>query len=388
MEPVILHLNVVGFGVAVERLCDPGLRRRPVLIAPPISGARVLDMSDEAWRDGVRKHMSLARARRRCPRAVVLPPDPERYRKAMALCLRQARAFSPRVEQAPGLGHLFLDVSGTHRLFGPPPDTGWRLRKILRQNPGLNPVWAVAPNRLLARVAGRLVKPAGEYVIAAGEEAEFLDPLDLSLLPGLGERTLLRLREAGLRTIGQAARLHRRDLFLLCGRARETLYQNLRGLDPEPARDHHRDTPLRCHFSSLLPADSNRDQQVRAVLHELTHQAGRWLRGRGLGCRRLVLILEHGDRVRVRRTVRRREPVDTDRQLLAMADQALTAAWRRRVRIRRLSLSCDLLLRPRHQLSLFAALESEHRKNQSLDRALDHIQTRFGDRIIGRGAAA
>ena len=177
MERVILHLNIADFPVAVERLLDRTLRTRALVIAEPTARAVVYDMSDEAYADGVRKGMVLALARRRCPAALVLPPRPELYRRALGRCLEHALHYTPLVEPAGGQGHLYLDVSGTQRLFGQPADIGWRLRTTLRQDLGLDPIWSVAPNKLLAKVASRLVKPCGEYLVAGGAETAFLAPL-------------------------------------------------------------------------------------------------------------------------------------------------------------------------------------------------------------------
>jgi len=386
MESVILHINIVGFCAAVERLRSPDLRNRPLIVAPQRSRSRVWDMCQAAWQEGVQKAMPLARALRRCPGAVVVDPEPDLYHRAMQRCLEQARRFSPRVEQAPGRGHLFLDITGTHRLFGPPPDVGWRLRKALRSDPGLDPVWSVAPNRLLARVAGRLVKPAGEYLVAAGEEAEFLAPLGLELLPGIGRVTCQKLREAGIRTIGQAVRLSRQDLFVLCGREGERLYPCLRGLDPWPVNresEPARRTVVRIGLSMV--EDSNRLQTVRAAVRELSGRAGRRLRYLGLACGSLRLELEYSDRTRSRRTVSARQPVDMDQDLAEMAGRALGAAWRRRVRIRRLTLECDRLVTPVRQLSLFDGINARAQKNKMLDCALDVLHEKYGSAVIRRG---
>ena len=172
MERSVIHLNVADFAVAVERAVDRRLQRRPLVIAPEGAvRAVVYDMSEEAYQAGVRKGMALGRARRLCPTAAILPPHPARYVQAMQTLVRQARPYSPLVEPGIGDGHLFVDVTGTGRLFGPPADVAWRLRRQAREALGLAPVWSVAANKLVAKVATRLVKPGGECVVAPGNEA-------------------------------------------------------------------------------------------------------------------------------------------------------------------------------------------------------------------------
>lgn len=178
MERAIIHLNVADFAVAVERGIDRRLDGRPVIIAPAgAARAVVYDMSEEAFRAGVRKGLTLSRAVRLCRDACVLSPRPERYEQAMRALLEHALPCSPRVEAGEHDGHLFIDATGTGRLFGPAVDLAWRLQRRIRAELGLSPIWSVAPNKLVAKVATRLVKPEGEYIVAAGEEEPFLAPL-------------------------------------------------------------------------------------------------------------------------------------------------------------------------------------------------------------------
>jgi len=212
-ERSIIHLNVADFAVAVERTLDYRLRKRPVIIAPEGAvRAAVYDMSDEAYQQGVRKGMSLRRALRYCRDAAVLPPHSDRYERAMTQFLKHVSSYSPLIEMTDHKGHLFIDATGTGKLFGPPPDVAWRIRKTVRADMGFDPIWSVASNKLVAKVATRLVKPTGEYIVRAGDEAAFLKPLPLYLIPGIEPSDLKRLREFNLTRAGQVADLRRRRL--------------------------------------------------------------------------------------------------------------------------------------------------------------------------------
>ncbi|MBW2564129.1 MAG: DNA polymerase, partial [Deltaproteobacteria bacterium] len=168
-ERSIIHLNVADFAVAVERVVDSRLRDCPVIIAPEGAvRAAVYDMSEEAYKNGVRKKMALRRALRYCPDAAVLPPHPDRYERAMAQFIKHLLPYSPLVEIADHNGHLFLDATGTGKMFGPTPDVAWRIRKAVRTDMGFDPIWSVASNKLVAKVATRIVKPTGEYIVGAG----------------------------------------------------------------------------------------------------------------------------------------------------------------------------------------------------------------------------
>lgn len=121
-ERAVLHLNAADFAVAVERVVDSSLCTRPVIVAPLQSARAVVhDMSEEAYSEGVRKGMLLREAVRRCRSAQVLPLRLDVYRKAMSVFVTEAREYTPILESGAEDGHLFLDVTGTYRLFGTPP---------------------------------------------------------------------------------------------------------------------------------------------------------------------------------------------------------------------------------------------------------------------------
>jgi len=383
-ERTIIHLNIADFSVAVERLKDNSLRDRPLIIAPQVARATVYDMSEEAYQDGVRKGMSLIDARRRCRQAHVLPPRPELYEKAIQGCIRRVLPFSPQVERAHGQGHLYLDVTGSHRLFGPPPDIGWRIRKILRKDLGLDPIWSIGPNKLIAKVASRLVKPCGEYIVAQGEERAFLAPLPLALLPTLRPRQYTRLREVGLARIGQAAALSRQELRVLCGRRADVLYNSLHGIDPTPVSA-PANNKRRFFFRQYLAQDSNREEVIRPVVVLLARQAGYGLRRQKLACRKINIQLLYSDGMSCERQAAGKIPVFLDQDLEQMAITALFRCWRRRVRIRSVSLCCRDIFPQVHQLSLFHNVNQNNRKNNALNKTIDKIHELFGREKLCRG---
>ncbi|MBV5317820.1 MAG: hypothetical protein JZU50_08415 [Desulfobulbaceae bacterium] len=384
MERTIIHLNIADFSVAVERLLDPGLRSKPLIIAEPSARAVVYDMSDEAYGEGVRKGMQLSMARHRCRNALVLPPRPEQYRKALGRCITHALHYTPLVERSSGNGHLYLDVTGTHRLFGPPPDIGWRLRNTLRRDLGFDPIWSVAPNKLVAKVASRLVKPCGEYIVGGGEEIPFLAPLPLVLLPGIAMVDLHRLQQVNIRKVHQAAALSVQELSVLCDHRARLLYQTLRGIDPTPV--HPGTAPgAGCTLHHTFAPDTNQEALVRAALTTLVQQAGYGLRQQQLGCRRVAVSLLYTDGVEVIRQAVTNLPASDDPALEQLALTALYRSWHRRVRLRQIALACSKLQHPVQQLSLFAAIDPRQQKNQRLSEAFDAIHQRCGSGMIYRG---
>jgi DNA polymerase-4 len=378
MERAIIHLNVADFAVAVERALDRRLENRPVIIAPAgAARAAVYDMSEEAYRAGVRKEMSLPTALRRCRDAQVLPPHLDRYTQAMSALLKEALPYSPLIEPGEKDGHLFLDVTGTRRLFGPPINVAWRLQKRIKAELSLTPIWSVAPNKLVAKVATRIVKPVGEYIVGAGEEATFLSPLPLFLLPGIERNDLLQLRALNLTRAAEVAALSPAELAIPFGNRARLIYETVRGIDPSPVRPLAEKSP-RIVIDHTFGTDTHDPAVMSGTLYALVEEAGRELRQQRLAARRIGVFIDYTDGIQQVRSTALRPASANDITLFRAAQSALHAAWIRRVRVRHLRLVCDRLTFPPAQLSLFAADRNAEKKRNALVATLDAVRGRFG----------
>jgi DNA polymerase-4 len=384
-ERSIIHLNVADFAVAVERGVDRRLQKCPVIIAPEGAvRATVYDMSDEAYQSGVRKGMALRRALRYCHDAAVLPPHTDRYERAMAKLLKCALPFSPRIEMTDHKGHLFIDATGTGKLFGPPPDLAVRIRECIRTDLGFDPIWSVASNKLLAKVASRMVKPTGEYIVKAGDEVAFLKPLPIHLVPGIEQDDLKRLWEFNLTRVGQVSRLSLEQLEVVFGGRSLGLYEAVRGIDPSPVFPVGWNRPI-VSTAHAFGNDTNDVAVLESALYRLIEKAGAKLRKRRLAARRIGIFLDYSDGGRIARQAAIKPATATDGHLFTAATLALKRAWTRRIRIRNLRLVCDRLTFPPAQRALFAEDEKSHRVRDNLVAALDAIRHRFGSDAIHVG---
>jgi DNA polymerase-4 len=385
MDRSIIHINVADFAVAVERVLDRRLGGRPVIIAPQgAARAVVYDMSEEAFQSGVRKHMPLGRALRRCRDARVLHPRPERYRQAMGRMLKAALPYSPLIEPGDDDGHLFVDASGSSRLLGPPVDVAWRLGRHIRKDMGLAPIWTLAANKLVAKTASRLVKPLGEYIVDPGDEAAFLAPLPLFLIPGIEAVDLARLNDFNITRVCEAGRLTADQLHTLFGRRGTVIQDRLQGVDPSPVRPVDQPLPKITH-SLEFGDDTNRRGQVERGLYRLVERSGRQLRQQSLAARRIALVLEHTDGLRRIRQTAARPATANDFTLFAHARRVLDLAWTRRVRLRRITLICDRLTYPPAQRLLFPSERRRMEKQDRLVTAMDRIRRRFGPQAVNVG---
>ena len=383
-ERAVLHFNVADFAVAVERVEDCRLRTRPLIIAP-LQAARavVYDMSEETYREGVRKGMPLRQATRICRGATVLPPRTGLYQKAMQAFLKELQGYSPLIECGQADGHFFADVTGTHRLYGPAPDIGWRVRRRARAGLGINPIWTLGPSKLVAKVASRLVKPVGEYIVNPGEEEAFLAPLPVGVLPGLTGRELQQLRDFRLCTIGAVASLSRHQLMVPFGSRCDYLHDISRGIDDSVVSSPMAAASI--DFQHLFAGDSNDREEVEGVVASLVSRAGSSLRGRRQVARRVGIQLSYSDGRHVARHASCRVPTSGDFHLHKLALAALERAWTRRTRIRSCRLVCDQLQRQSPQLLLFPEPEGPDLRQKKVLAAMDALRHRFGHQVVGVG---
>jgi len=386
MDRAVIHLNVADFAVAVERVVDSRLKNRPVIIAPEgAARSAVYDMSNEAFLDGVRKGMALRQALRICKDAFVRPPHQDRYERAMKALFKHTLPYSPLIETGEGDGHIFMDVTASRRLFGPPMDVAWRLRNKIRKDLGLDPIWSVAPNKLVAKVATRLVKPTGEYIVAAGEEENFLAPLPVYFIPGIEKDDLLRLSEFDFTKVSQVVSLSMKQLQVLFGNRSRFLYETVRGIDFSPVLPAEKSV-ARILLDHEFGDDTNDIAKVESVLYRLVEKSGKQLRHRHLAARCLVLVIDYSDGLRCIRQKKADPATANDMALFDLAREVLGLAWFRRVRIRHMRLICDrLIFPPAHQLEIFLQSFEKNRRRISLMESIDSIRSRFGNHAIRVG---
>lgn len=379
-ERSILHLNVADFSVAVEQVADSSLKGKPVIISHSgASRAIVHDMSEEAFRDGVRKGMPLTQAMRRSRRAQILPPRFELYRRAMSSFTKEACNFSPLVENGTDDGHLYIDLTGTHKLFGPPPDVGLRLQREIRNRLSIHPIWTYSSNKLVAKVASRLVKPVGEYIVPPGEEAAFLAPLSTSLLPGLYKKELEKLKEFNLTTIGSLASMTSTQLCIPFGKRASQIYEMSRGVDLTPVQQGNV-VAKAFHLQHYFVEDTNDKEEIESTVFFLVSALTKKLRNKGLAARRVGVWVSYSDGITSVRNATDKQATSRESQIKILAHEALRRAWMRRVRIRNIQLSCDLFQKESRQLSLFdhPVQKMQEKREEKVVTAMDVIRKKFG----------
>ncbi len=388
---IIAHVDMDAFYAAIEQRDNPQYRGLPVVVgAAPGGRGVVAAASYEARRFGIRSAMPSGEAAARCPHAVFLPGDMEKYRAVSRQLFDLLDTFTPQVEPV-AVDEAFLDLTGC-----PVPreeggtggsagldvfDAGLviarairaRIRDVLHLPVSLG----VAPNKFLAKVATELGKPDGLRGIRPEEVDAVLEPLPVSILWGVGEETRQRLRAHGITTVGTLRRTSTSALRASLGFAAEHLARLSRGIDDRPveplgeAKSVGRET--------TFEEDTSDREVLMRVLLGLSEDVARRLRAEGLTGHTVTLKVRYEDFQTITRSCTLVSPVDAGASIF----RALSQLWRRieplRCAIRLLGVSVSRIGRPRSvQLDLF---RGEGRRGQ-VDRVVDAINARFGDGTV------
>src|SRR6266536_185662 len=295
-EGTILHADLDAFYAAVEQRDDPRLRGRPVIVGAGV----VLAASYEAKAYGVRTAMGGRQARRLCPQAVVVPPRMSAYSEASKAVYRGFEDTTPLVEGL-SIDEAFLDVRGMERLAGAPTEIAARLKDVVRRQVGLPITVGVARTKFLAKVASGVAKPDGLLVVPPNGELSFLHPLPVERLWGVGPVTARKLRDHGIATVGEVARLAEDTLVAMLGPASgRHLHALAHNRDPRPVHVGRRRRSIGS--QRALGRSRRSSDAIDSVVVGLVDRVTRRLRTAHRVCRTVMLRLRFDDFTRTTRS--------------------------------------------------------------------------------------
>ncbi len=371
-----------AFYASVERLDDPSLQGKPVIVGGLGPRGVVATASYEARKFGVHSAMPMARARRLCPRACFIRPRMARYRELSAAVFAIFRAFTPHVEGL-SLDEAFLDVSGSVRLFGTPLAIARQIKQRIRDETGLTASVGLAANKFLAKLASDASKPDGLLRVQPGEVTAFLDPMPISRLWGIGRQTAPGLRALGILTIGQLRKADAAVLRPVLGNRVEHFQRLARGADE---REVEPDRPDRSISHEVTFDQDLLDRaELLAELQRQTESVARRLREQGLMARTVMVKIRDGRFQTVTRSRSLRACSSNTRTLYRMA-RALFETWReshRSTPLRLLGMGVSGLEDAGTGEAAGDRLDS--RGERDIDRVFDQINSRYGESKIVHG---
>lgn len=378
-EATVLHADLDAFYASVEQRDAPELRGRPVIVG----GGVVLAASYEAKARGVRTAMGGRQALQLCPDAVVVPPRMDAYSAASKDVFAIFRDTTPLVEGL-SIDEAFLEVGGLRRIAGSPERIAARLRERVRAEAGLAISVGVARTKFLAKVASAVSKPDGLLIVEPDGEEEFLRPLPVERLWGVGAVTAEKLHRHGIRTVGELADLEASTAERMLGKATGAHVHALARLrDPRPV-----DTTRRRGSVGSQRALGNRPrspEELDLILTQIVDRLARRLRDGERVCRTVVLRLRFGDYSKATRSHSLRAPTDRTAILLTLARTLLATSQpeisERGITLLGISLSqLDRTERVQPELPIDWGDEAR------LDTVLDTLRDRYGATSVARAA--
>ena len=394
----ILHADLDAFYASVEQLLDPSLRNRPIAVG----GGVVLAASYEARSYGVHGGMPGWRARQLCGDLIFVGGHFGRYQQLGDDVVSVFHEFTPRVERV-SIDEAFLDVAGAAHLFGAPIEIAAAIRRRVRDEIGLPLSVGVARTKHLAKVASQVAKPDGLVAVAPGDERDFLDPLPIGLIWGVGPATERRLHEAGIYTIGQLARVGSPILGSLLGQAAGTKLAALSTNVDERAVA----TPARSKSMGAQAALGRRDatpELIRETLGYLADRVAGRLRNANLAGRTVTVRVRFPRLRSVTRSMTLPVAISTTLTLTEVAEGLAHSAIGDNEREREITLMAISVsnLCPEHSFQLELPLDSANLHGDAgarsrsvveasrwgVDRSVDAIRDKFGRTAVGYATVA
>ncbi|HKV24280.1 MAG TPA: DNA polymerase IV [Candidatus Acidoferrum sp.] len=367
--PNIVHVDVDAFFASVEQVLNPKLRGKPVLVGRGV----VASASYEAKAQGVKTAMNFRDALRICPKAIVVPGQYEHYADYAERVRRILETFTPAVETA-ALDDFYLDFSGTERLY---PNYEAALRRIqsdVLEQTGLGVSIGAARTKVVASIASRIERPRGFRMIAPGAEEEFLTPLPVEKLHGIGHVHAGMLAERGISTIGELRRVPRPVLEAAFGEViGGQIWERARGLDGREVL--LPSTPKSVSRETTVEGGTIDTEFLGGLIEYLSERIGSTLREYGRQARTIGLRIRYVDHFSAHQTMRLPRPSNDERELLAAARGLFAKSFTRRVAVRLVGVNVINLEPDRRQNELF---DTDANRRWYLNRGLDSVRGRYG----------
>jgi DNA polymerase-4 len=375
----IIHLDMDAFYASVEQRDHPELRGKPLIVGGHPQRGVVLAASYEVRPFGVRSAIPMARAVKLAPRAIVVPPRFGAYVEASEAVFRIFERYTPLIEPL-SLDEAFLDVTGSLGLFGTVGELARRIRREIRDELDLPASAGIADVKFVAKIASDQGKPNGQFEVPPGTSREFLAPLPVSRLWGVGPKTEEVLKRFGLHTIGDVAAKDLAWLSARLGSSAPHFWELSHGIDARPVVSDRSARSVGA--QDTFEEDLTGVEQLKPHLHSQALRVGRRMRKAGVKARCVQLTVKFSDFTQLTRRLTLDEPTDDGQALYREALSLLQKVdTHRPIRLTGVA-GQELVDESRGgQLGLFAASEPP-KKSARLNQALDAIASKFGSKAV------
>lgn len=375
----IIHVDMDAFYASVEQRDDAALRGKPVVVGGKASSRGVVAAASyEARRYGIHSAMPMAEALRRCPQAVVMPVNMRKYAQVSAQIHDIFHTYTPLVEPL-SLDEAFLDVTGSTRLFGPAEEIALTIKRRIREELQLTASVGLACNKFVAKIASDIRKPDGYCVVEPERIQEFLDPLPVGRIWGVGKVTAEQLARINIKTVQGLRSLSEAELTKMFGIVGSQLYELARGIDDRPVESEREVKSIG--RETTFDSDIGDRDVLQKELLELAVDIGRRLRRSGLRARTVTIKARYPDFVTLSRSHTMNTATDLDdviyHEACVLLDQI---ALKQPLRLLGLTAS-NLTDRTDSQPSLF---DEPQKDLESLAKVVDAVNQKYGKRGLTR----
>lgn len=375
----ILHVDMDAFYASVELRERPELKGTPVVIGAPGARGVVLSATYEARRFGVHSAMPMTRARRLCPQAVIIPPSRGKYAEVSRGVMEIFHTFTPEVEPIAS-DEAFLDVGGARKRLGPPAAIAAMIREQVVREHGITCSVGVANSKFVAKLASQHCKPDGLLVVPADRVVDFLHPLPVGALWGVGERTEQSLVRLGIRTVGDLAGVPVATLQRQLGQAAGAHLAALAwGRDERPVTPNAPDKSIGA--EETFATDVGDPVKIRRELLRLSERVAARLREGGYVGRTVSVKLRRADFSTISRSRTLREPTDVAQTLYATACDLYAAAGLDGDRLRLVGVRVENLS-PAGEATRQLGLGERETGWREAEQAMDRAARRFGRDVV------
>ena len=373
----IMHVDMDAFFASVEQRDNPQYRGKALIVGGTSSRGVVSTCSYEARKYGVHSAMSIVKTKQLCPQGIFIPGRFWRYEEVSEQIMNVFREFSPCIEPL-SIDEAFLDLNGMEKLVPDITALGQKVKARIKDVTGLTASVGLAPNKFLAKLASDLRKPDGLVIIHQAEAADFIAPLPISKVFGIGGKTQEGLEHIGITTIGQLAACQVEYLQSVLGNRAQEVHDLALGIDERPVEsDAERKSIGK---EETFEQDiTNKDEQL-AMLWELSQQVGWRLRAEQKAGSTVTLKIKYNDFHTITRSETGQEPLNLDEDIFQIIKE-LHSKVKSRQPVRLLGVSVSKLIMEEEKApSLFA---DDKRQRQTA--VLDALKNRFGEDIIHKG---
>lgn len=375
----IAHFDLDTFFVSVEQLRNPKLLGKPILIGGSNERGVVAACSYEARKFGVHSAMPMWRARNLCKHAIIIKSDFEAYSKHSKLVTDIIRDSVPLMEKA-SIDEFYIDMTGMDKHFGCLKFTEELKKKVIRES-GLPISWGLASNKLVSKVATNEVKPNGQLEIPFGNEKNFLAPLSIMKIPGVGIQTGLKLIKMGIERVRTLGDMKSEQVECVFGKSGIELWKRANGIDDSPVVPWQEQKSISTEHT--FQADTIDMHFLKAELVRMTEQIAFQLRSENklTGCITVKLRYSDFETHDMQRTI---PYTNADHILMKVAQELFTKLYQRRQLIRLLGIRFTNLVTGTYQINLF----EDTNEIIKLYQAIDSVKRQFGEDKIMRAVAS